>query len=344
MDIDCYNLGYDPHWVAEKINLEVFQETVPIPNFIIFSGRGLVCVWLIEPVPGKVLPLWKALQNHFYKELEYVGADKKSIDPSRVFRIAGSINSKNGNRVEVEYRHDYRYVLRELQAEYLPELSPIRPRKQASKSKIVHLHSIRNLYYARLLDIVKLAKLRDYDLRGYREVFCFLYRYWSCCLSDDSAKALEQMLDFNNDFKDPLPRNEAIKATNSAEKAWKIKDDEKANEDAKANGYPGAGYNLKNWTIIHWLDITSEEQEHLKTIIDGNEKRRRKRNRDKMSFRKKHGSVSRAEYLRDQQEKTNDKLWQLKVTIEKHPKFSNIKLAKHLNISESYVRKLKQKL
>ncbi|HWK21654.1 MAG TPA: replication protein, partial [Ureibacillus sp.] len=38
VDIDCHNLNYDPHWVAEKLNLEVFQEDIPSPNFIIFSG------------------------------------------------------------------------------------------------------------------------------------------------------------------------------------------------------------------------------------------------------------------------------------------------------------------
>src|SRR6476659_1593591 len=40
VDIDCHNLNYDPHWVAEKLNLEVFQETLPTPNHIIYSGRG----------------------------------------------------------------------------------------------------------------------------------------------------------------------------------------------------------------------------------------------------------------------------------------------------------------
>ena len=127
VDIDCHNLNYDPYWVADKLYLEVFNDAVPVPNFIIFSGRGLVCIWLIEPVPYKALPLWKAVQNHFFKQMEYVGADQKSIDPTRVFRVAGSVNAKNGKKVVIEYRHDYRYILRELQAEYLPELSPVRP-------------------------------------------------------------------------------------------------------------------------------------------------------------------------------------------------------------------------
>jgi len=342
VDVDCHRLNYDPHWVAEKLNLEVFQETVPVPNFIIFSGRGLVCVWLIEPLPYQALPLWKAIQNHFYSHMEYVGADKKSIDSTRVFRVAGSTNSKNGKEVIIEYRHDYRYALRDLQEEYLPELAPPKTKKTGRKSKLVHLHNVRNLHYSRLLDLVKLAELRSYDLKGHRELVCFLYRYWSCCLTDDFDGSLAQMLEFNNEFKNPLHKNEVIKATKSAEKAWTAKNNDIANEEAIAKGYPGAGYNLKNSTIIKWLEISSEEQRHLRTIIDANEKRRRKR--DKRAFRKRNGSVSRVDYLCKQKEKTRDKLWQLKQAIQRHPKASNVRLAELITVSEGYIRKLKKQI
>ena len=344
VDVDCYHLNYDPHWVVGKLNLEVFQQSVPAPNLIIYSGRGIVCIWLIEPVPYQALPLWKAVQNYFYKQLEYVGADKKSIDSTRVFRVSGSINSKNGKEVVMEYGHDYRYSLRDLQAEYLPELVPKQPKKTGRKPKIIRLHNIQNLHYARLLDLVKIAELRHYDLQGYREYICFLYRYWSCCLTDDLDDSLQQMLEFNREFKEPLPENEVIKATKSAERAWQAKSDAKANEEAIAKGYPGAGYNLKNATIIEWLNITPEEQIHLRTIIDANEKRRRKRERDKLAFREKNGSVSREEYMEEQKEITEEKLWQLEKAMEQYPKISNVKLAELLAISEGYVRKLKKNL
>ncbi|USK62513.1 hypothetical protein [Peribacillus asahii] len=261
--------------------------------------------------------------------------------------MSGSVNSKNDKEVVVQYRHDYRYVLRDLQSEYLPELAsvqPYKPKKAGRKSKIVHLHNVRSLHYARLLDLVKIAEMRNYDLRGNRELICFLYRYWSCCLTDDLDDSLTQMLEFNSAFKEPLRKNEVIKATKSAEKAWRAKSDVKANEEAMAKGYPGAGYNLKNKTIIKWLDVTPEEQQHLKTIIDDNEKRRRKRNRDKLAFREKNRSVSREEYLDQQKEKTEDKLWQLKEAMQRHSKGSNVKIAEVLAVSEGYVRKLRKHL
>ena len=149
------------------------------------------------------------------------------------------------------------------------------------------------------------------------------------------------MIDFNNEFIEPLLIGELTRGTKSAENAWKAKNNQQTNEEARKKGYPGAGYNLTNQTIIQWLDITPEEQIHLKTIIDSEEKRRRKRERDKNAFREKKGAISREAYLEQQTDKTEDMLWQLKTAIERHPRLSNVKLAKLLGVSEAYIRKLK---
>ena len=341
VDVDCHLLNYDPDWVVGKLELEVFKESLPDPNIIIFSGRGLVCIWLLEPVPYKALPLWQSVQNYFCDQLAYVGADTKSTDATRVFRMAGSINSKNGQEVMVQYRHEYQYALRDLQSEYLPELAPKQPKKRGRKSKLVHLHNVRNLHYSRLLDLVKLVQLRNYDVKGHRELFCFLYRYWSCCLTDDARDSLTQMLEFNSEFKEPLPEKEVIRATRSAEKAWLAKSDAKANEEAKAKGYPGAGYNLKNSTIIKWLEITEEEQHHLKTIIDGNEKRRRHRESER-ERRRKQGAISRSEYMKQQQDKTEERLSKLRELLDQGLRRKEI--VEIMEISIPYYKKLKRML
>jgi hypothetical protein len=156
---------------------------------------------------------------------------------------------------------------------------------------------------------------------------------------------LQQMLEFNSEFKEPLPEHEVIRATRSAEKAWKAKSDAKANAEAISRGYPGAGYNLKNTTIIEWLDITPEEQQHLSTIIDGREKRRRKRERDKqriMEIRREQGVKPREEYLEEQREKTEDRVWQLKKAVELHPNATNKQLAEMLQLSVRRIQQLKK--
>lgn len=344
VDVDFYLFNYHKEWVLGNIGLLVEDNEIPQPNLIIHSGQGVVCVWFIEPVPYMALPLWNVLQNDFLEKLKDLGGDSKATDATRIFRIAGSVNSKNGEVVHVEYLHKNRYMLKELQAEFLPELDPPKKKKKGKPSKVVHVHKVRQLHHARLLDVVRLVELRDYDVRGYRELILFLYRYWLCCFLNDAEEALDHVLALNRDFLEPLPNREVVRATKSAEKAWAAKSDTKANEEAIKQGYPGAGYNLKNKKIIEWLDITPEEQKYLKTIIDANEKRRRKRTRDKLAKREERDSVSRGKYLEQQQEKTENKLWQLKKAMERHPKATKKEIAKMLGISRNHLYRLLQKL
>lgn len=340
VDVDHYLLNFSPDWVIGNMELELFGDRVPDPNLIINSGRGFVVVWLIEPVPGKLaLPLWQAVEQHFSKQFERLGGDLKATDAARVFRIAGSVNSKNGSEVRVDYRHPHRYELRQLQADYLPELDPKRERKQGRPSKVVHLLKTYNLHYARLRDLSKLVQIRGFDVVGYRETLCFLYRYWSCCFLSDEEEALRQTLEFNAEFLDPLPAREVEKATRSAEKAYCARSDAEANRIAREKGYPGAGYNISNGKLIQWLDITEQEQEQLVTIIGKPEKLRRKKiaNRE---MRRAAGVDPRSDYLAEQASRTADRLEALKKVVEAYPNATQRELATILKVSQSRVRDL----
>ena len=135
VDIDCHTKGYTPDWVLGKLELEQFRQSIPEPNLAIFSGRGIVLIWLIEPVSYHALPLWNAIQNYLLEQLKDVGADSKAIDAARVFRLAGSVNSKNGAIVHVDYRHDYKYILRDIQFDYLPDLTPKKEKPKSGRKK-----------------------------------------------------------------------------------------------------------------------------------------------------------------------------------------------------------------
>jgi hypothetical protein len=347
VDLDFYLFNYDPTWVIGKLEHEFYGQTIPEPNLIIFSGQGIVLIWLLEPVPYKALPLWQAVQNYFLDQLEDLGGDPKAADAARVFRIAGSTNSKNGAEVRVEYRHDHRYELRQIQFDYLPELNDEvnQPKKKrvGRKKKVAQLFNTYQLHYARLLDLVKLVELRGYEVTGHRELICFLYRYWLCCYSNDPAEALNQTMTLNLQFTAPLPLKEVERATRSADKAWKARNNEEANRVAIEKGYPGAGYNISNKKLINWLDINEEEQKHLKTIIAPREKRRRNTEYQREK-RREQGIKLREVYLQLEQEKTQDKLSILCEAIEKNPGVKNKELATMLGISLPYVKKLKAKL
>lgn len=345
VDLDFYLFNYDLNWVLTKLEHEYFGDTIPNPNIVIFSGQGLVLIWLLDPVPYKALPLWQAVQNHLLKELKALGGDSKAADAARIFRIAGSVNSKSGTEVYAEYRHNYRYELKQIQYDFLPELTEpkTKRKKRGRKKKVVQLYNTYKLHYARLLDLVKIVELRNYDMNGCRETVCFLYRYWLCCYTNDPVEALNQTITFNLQFTEPLSTKEVEKATNSANKAWEARNSKEANELAIAKGYPGAGYNLKNATIIKWLGITPEEMTHLKTIIDIPEKNRRKRLAN-MEKRREEGVKKREDYIKEQNDKTEDKLQELNQILKRNPKAKQKDIARIMGITDRHLRRLKKEL
>lgn len=339
VDLDVYNLGLPPDWVLGKLEYEYFGQSVPDPNAVLFSGRGLVLVWNIEPIPYMAMPLWRAVENFFAEALKDLGADTKATDPARIFRLPGTINSKSNVIVKAQYRHAYRYDIHELQYDYLPELTPKVQKKPGRKPKIIRLFNIQTLHLTRARDIAKLVELRNGHVTNYREYICFLYRYFTCCWTDDPQRALEDTLDLNSEFSRPLPIREVTRATKSAQTAWEAKSNAKANELAKSMGYPGAGYNLKNTKIIEWLDITPEEQKELSSIISPQEKRRRNL-LQKKEQRRAAGVKPREVYLSEAERKRAA----IKQAILDNPELSIRKLAAITGYSKSEIQRVKKTL
>lgn len=344
VDLDFYIFNYAPEQILFWLEEDYFNQSIPEPNLIIFSGQGIVLIWTIEPAPYMALPLWQAIQNYLIKQLKPLGGDPKAADAARIFRMAGSTSSKNGKDVYVQYRHDYQYTLREIQDGYLPELTPKKAKpKPGRKKKIIHLFNLYTLHGARLRDLDKLVTIRNGDMYGYRELTLFLYRYWSCCFEGDPETALQHTIEFNRRFTHPLKENEVVRATVSAQKAYEAKSDPKANEIAKAMGYPGAGYRISNAKIIDWLNITPDEQTHMKTIIGTKEKRRRDL-LAKEKQRREEGIRPMAEYNLERHNAKMSKVEILRLHIQEHPELSNRKRAVALGWSEPTIRRLKKHL
>lgn len=269
IDLDYYKIDKTREQVIMDLEENYFNQKVPIPNYVIDSGRGMYLIWLINSVPYKALPLWKAIQDQFYKELKNLGADRQALDATRILRIPGSINSKSNTLVSILDEFDYIYDLREIKNEYLPELKP-HEKKKGRPKKIEFIFRERSLYFGRIQDIIKLCELREYDLKGHREIILFLYRYYLCSFTEDVEKALEDALELNNEFRQPLKEREVVRATKSAERCYLDKNKE---------------YRYKNDTLIELLEITEEEQKHMKIIISKSEYKRRENVRGKKNYR-----------------------------------------------------------
>lgn len=290
IDLDYYKTKYTREQIIMNLEENYFNKIIPATNYILDSGRGLALLWLINKVPSKALPLWKAVQEYLYSQLKEFGADRQALDATRILRVPGSINSKSKTVVSIIDEYDYIYDLREIQREYLPELKPTEKKKGRPK-KINYIYRERSLYYARIQDITKLCELREYDLRGHREIILFLYRYYLCSFTEDIQKALGDVLELNSMFIYPLKENEVIRATRSAEKCYLDKNKE---------------YKYKNDTLIELLEITEYEETKMSTIISKKEYKRRDRIYQKNKYKEKlkaEGKTSKKEELEQTRQK-----------------------------------------
>ena len=322
IDLDIYKTKFTKEQILMQLEADYFNKSIPRPNLIIDSGRGLYLIWLINSVPSKALPLWKAVEEYLYSVLKQFGADRQALDPTRVLRVPGSINSKSRTTVKIIEEYDYIYDLREIQKEYLPDLEEKKVKKKGRPRKTVFIHRERSLYYARIQDIIKLCELREYDLRGHREFILFLYRYYLCYFLEDTQKALEDVLELNREFISPLSETEVIRATRSAENVYLSKNKE---------------YKYKNETLIEKLDITEHEETYMTTVISKREYRRR----DRVYQKNKYQEKLRADGKLTKKEQINIQRQKIKALLEQG--FSQKDISKELNIpSRTIERRVKE--
>ena len=64
------------------------------------------------------------------------GAGRQALDATRILRVPGSFNSKTHTEVKVIDNYDYWYELREIQNEYMSELSEKVPVRLGRPKKV----------------------------------------------------------------------------------------------------------------------------------------------------------------------------------------------------------------
>ena len=301
-DLDYYNTRYKNKSYEEMIEIlskNKLIKKIP-PSFYIYSGNGMYAIWLLESAHAEAcLPIWRKLMSVIQDELEKYGADPKSAEPAHVLRLAGSNNTKTDKKAKI-VKDSYlfkpkRYSIKEISAEILPPLQyskeewlALKKKKKKTKKekqacKIQSLFNIHSLNHARMQDLQKIVELRNGQVIGFRETILFLYRYWGNCYWKDSEKALNECLEFNKMFSEPLSESEVIYATKRAEIAseiWESKLKEYWDLEKKpsvASFFKDTGcYIYSNKTLIELLKVTQEEMASpLLTIINTKEKNRR---------------------------------------------------------------------
>ncbi|MGC9239991.1 MAG: hypothetical protein ACP5D5_10050 [Acidithiobacillus sp.] len=307
MDLDTYNSewrGHSPERIADAVLFNCDTDGYPRPSLILTSGRGLYLKWFHDPLPRPGLPRWSAIERHLVQAFADFGADAKAKDVSRVLRILGTKNSKNGATVRVlhveadDQGQPVRYGFDYLAECFLPksreEIAKQRIERAARRAEYqrrqeerlrtgkagnLRMLSPGQLNWDRLGDLQKLAEMRKgpHGLPdGQREPMLFWqlnFMLLSTAIEPSQLWFEAQALAHNLGVTDYQSRE--LSTLYAKAKAYR------QGETVEWNGrrMPPL-YTPRNQTLIDWLQITPDEERQLQTIVSEGEARRRARERD----------------------------------------------------------------
>jgi uncharacterized membrane protein len=231
--------------------------TFPTPTMIVDSGRGIHIYWRIDDAPAGAIWTWQSVEKYLCESLRDIGADPAATDPARLLRLPGTRNSRNGTACKIMVINDIRYNLAELAEKYIhskPKNTPVK--EKSSCAKIGHIYNPYSLHLQRAQDIETLCQVRGWDVTGYRNSIIHMYTYFVYASCRDEKETHEKVYKLNQSFTKPIRASEVdavVRCIISGKKQ----------------------YNYKNETIVGLLDITLDEQKHMRTIISREEKYRR---------------------------------------------------------------------
>lgn len=311
-DLDIYHTEFkdiSKEDFIEKVLNYCFENKIPEPNIMIYSGNGFYLKWLFSEKCNKyefTLDKYKIAQKAINQLFQFLGADSKALDASRVLRLPGSINSKTSKKCEVIYFNDERKSAQDLfeafSQFYTPE--PAKPLKSRSKKVVddetenqekpvkqklllVKKDSSKApkktlsgpiLAKSRYDDLKKLIELRNGNVENSRMSFLFwLLNFKALCGStnfvdfESDAYEIAEKLNFKKhewSFEELSTLEKKVRKHNDGYKKVVKQND----EYFKLSNL----YTPKNQTLIDIFQITDEEQKKLKTIISTSEKNSRR--------------------------------------------------------------------
>lgn len=150
---------------------------LPQPGLVIETGRGVHLYWLLEPTPAKKLPVWQAIEDRLIEALIPMRADPSVRDCTRMLRLSGSINGKNGAYVKGEQRDGRRWSIDALAQAVLGEVpcfkSPEARTKKQSGDAIPRVRAPHR-WHGVLGDLMQIAREWRLIPAGHRDQWLFL--------------------------------------------------------------------------------------------------------------------------------------------------------------------------
>lgn len=318
LDIDWHDAKeqIDHNRVIEYLNVVYFNRKVPLPSYIVATGRGLQLYWRIETAPKQAIFLWKLVQSRMAQALANISEFEAGInvdmscvnDVARVFRVPNTFNTKSQTYARVvQYSENAIYTLSEIRDTYYKDLYKDSNRlAKKSKNNVIanKFFNKLNLQQSRIDDLLLLLEMRAGDMVGCRDKFLFVYGWTLVGKRATEEVFVRELVAVNELFKDPLPYAEISYKARHIYKKYKSKVLKKDNPTQFYEYFDV--YIFRNDTIIKYLDITEQEQKSLKTIIAKREKYDRKNDKRNAERRNEAGLTKKQQEMKDLKEKIEE--------------------------------------
>ena len=306
------------NYVIGEVWMASFWGKAPRPTRAVRTGRGVQIYWDIEPSSYGALSSWQEFEDYLYSQFKHLGADRQATDCSRLMRLWNTINSKNNSKCELMVlEKENIYSLYDLREEYLNwsnrhKKNYVKKEIDNNKNNTINFFNSYTLHLRRAEDITKLVKLRKGNVTGYRNFIIHCYAYWEGIYTRDNDVLKDNVYKLNESFTEPLNNREIDKVLRCIPKAInKFLEYEQGLRTGQAKRVSKGmrdkgGYWYKNSTLIERLNITEEEQKHLKTIIGVKEKYKRNNKRRNKARRNENVLTKKQQELQDLKVKIED--------------------------------------
>jgi hypothetical protein len=291
-DMDFYKVpklrDMHPLAVLEEALILLERAKIPAPSLAISTGRGLAILWLHDPVPRQALPRWNLVQQRLHEALKPLGADAGAKDAARVLRLAGTVNGKSGTFVEALRPPGEVWEFDRLADEILPhtreemaELRDLRVQRAARRPERRLWTpgqglTVATLWEARLTDLQMLLRLR-WDREelppGHRDKWMLVAGCGMAWLAANPEVMRRELFALAREVGGWPEGETATRMQAVIGRAMRAEAGEKI-------VYGGVEvdprYRLRTQTVQDWLEITAEEERHMKTLISQTQKARRR--------------------------------------------------------------------
>lgn len=284
VELDFYKRGEYRHCSAEEMVWTVLdrcrEENVPLPSYVVSSGRGLHVVWLTEGVPSIALKAWRAVQKRLADGFHDMGPDRVGAVATSNLRLVGTVNRTVPVRMvwPATVGGIRRFSFRALSEEVLPytpeQCREFREKAEARKverkasatrrvanggSPALSVETYRTAMEQdlwRLLDgrypaDMRIVRTEEDDGTHGRYLFAFA-RLWACRMTASELQAEVEARAVRLGFRRP---SDAVTAVGAVIRRRKLLDQGKA----RKNRPETCGYTFGPQAFVREFDVTPDE-------------------------------------------------------------------------------------